>query len=347
MSEVNNAVNSVKIEEKRNPLCEWIPSGFLLSWEKWKEAWEASNVVDTRIKDSYSDFLRGSYVKISLLHHLMTEDNCCIKYPDTIFFLLDLADGHETDKNLMTSDERNSFVKHSIYFWGDRMNNWSVRREVSKKAFAVLCEICFKKNLWYQMFYDDRFFDKIVWFFRKGDFSGNGKIMNCFFTSSSCISEHHQNIVYAFLFDFARLGWEFSGEVMNHFEKKWGFKKEIENKMISLRPHLVRILDGLNKIHWLYGKELDEATVSELEKIVFEQELYLFSKDDEREVFRKPDNLEEAVYGKSKAAIALLIHKNNKQVVENHRRSLNLSRRVERAQRIIEKVSGKMKKINS
>ena len=229
--------------------------------------------------------------KLGLLHSLTLKGYEWSGSPDTVMFLIDIADGFRNPSR---------FEKRFM----DDTNDVQM---VARKAFEVLCECFFRKGtddclregdcFWSDLLGNDRFTEKVVWFFRVSVF---GLLYNGAGARAFATQNQSEKICRDFLKNFVGLGW-----------KCVGFD-DISDKRIALRPFFIRVLYQLGNLYWLFGKELDEDSIRELKTIALPSDgfsCYILPRESVYGQSSRPaTTIEEAALGGSQAARVLVIY---------------------------------------
>ncbi len=288
---MSNVVSTKSVEEAKpvHPLANFMPTSFQ-SFDDWLARWNSATVTQERL---------------GLLHCMQTIEYWLEKTEQSVFFLLDVANGWETG---------NPFRCYHRHYNADDINK--SREIISRKAFDVLCVKLFASGkqdyppLWWWMLEKQETFDKLL------NFCGP-EARNYYKPFAGGQVSHQVEVYGSFLQEFSRLGWTYSrrsnrqGEVAN--------EDEIRARLVAARPQFIDILRYLGQLNWLnrpmgcYGgdfPELDKPSISKLREIVFETELLLPPQDfhSPAEHSRKPKNLREAILGASVAAEVLVLN---------------------------------------
>ena len=269
-----------------HPLANLYPTAFQ-SFDEWLARWNSTTVL---------------WEKLGLLHCLQTMEYWLKGREQTVFFLLNVADGHRTT---------NPFYRHSDYISESGIEGC---KAISRKAFDVLCAKLFnpgKENyppLWWWMLEEQETFDKLLWFCNSDNYSppyDEKKV------------SHQTEIFGGFLREFSRLGWTY-----NPTQRSFDRAVDVENirvRMIAARPRFIEILHWIRQLRWLNKPnsafssdfpELDQACLAKLREIAFREDLPLPARDINASsmVCSRPKTLREAICGGSIAAEIIVLH---------------------------------------
>ena len=294
--------NGGQIVEETHPLLESSQDVFRSS-EEWLTAWDEATFLAERL---------------GLLHSLTTE-NGWWQNSELVSLLLKIADGYGTEDSFITQSEREF---RNLCSYTSAMKN---RQVIAEKAFLVLCLRFFgydnkksERPLWWWMLEDEVLFQRVLWFFRQEKL---GKARNCEILDwESPGTNHQKQIMKKFLRDFAHLGWEahsFSFAFTAEDEK---INKPIWDRLTASRPNFINILYELRELDWLNVQELDIESLKKLAEIAMSN-YYSFPPTifGRGTSYRKPDSVEEAMFGGSVPAQIVLLYR----IREKIRRRLN------------------------
>lgn len=276
------------------------------SFQQWKDRWDAA------------EFIKE---KLGLLHCLAGGGRDGGLSKDAASFALEVADGYRYAAN-----------------FGENAGTYQEALQgIAKKAMAVLCAKFFPHDLWIDVITDHGLFDKVLWFLRDDRL---GYPYN-YCPLGRCLPESHHCILDAFVYDFAKLGWEYHDVVARYSIR---LSPDDERRIISARPRFIRILDAIRKLGWLNRSEiqLDRPSIAKLTQLAMEKKCYLppASVDEDSDNLRPPATLEEALLGGSVAAQIVILNRVRRQETARlkrmFRQSLKQQKANDRARRLAE-----------
>jgi len=285
------SVKLVEVKKPQHPLADLIPTCFQ-SFDEWLARWNSTTVLGERL---------------GLLHCLQVMDYWPKEREQSVFFLLDVANGH------LTGEPFRYRTWHD-YYTGHINKN---RETISRKAFDVLCVKLFASGkegyppLWWWTLAKQETFDKILQFCepKAGNYDRpyDGKK-----------GSHQAEVFGGFLQEFTRLGWAYNGRSRFYRDDQTENVEEIEARMVVARPQFIEIINYLGQLNWLnrpmsdFGSgfpALDSACLAKLKDIAFRSELLLPQQDYHASIGRrKAKTLHEAIRGGSVAAEILVLH---------------------------------------
>ncbi|MEN9613822.1 MAG: hypothetical protein RLZZ347_129 [Candidatus Parcubacteria bacterium] len=268
--------------------------------------------------------------RLGLLHSLTLEHEYDRR--EVIPFLLLVADGFKDLENFR--DPTKKFQPLSTESKRLRGMSYAERQRIlAKKAFAILCDQLFAEDKenhhyshdvtrrfkWWWILNDSPMFDLVLNFFPVDDRYGN--LRNGYRTDTSESKSRQAEIVSSFLFEFAQAGWKFT-----RFGDRWCDEDEaIKARLVTARPRFIEILDYLNQVSWLIGRQLDPESVKKLTELALGREIRLPQEKVGCENRRKPKTLEEALLGHSPAAEVLILDAISDTAVARFQASYNAS----------------------
>ncbi len=275
---------------------------YLKNWKEWKVRWE---------KEHRVEFLH------SLLHfgfNIPVED--LNEVGDRLHLYLEIADNNEYSTVFSRGEEEG--VQYYAYFEGCTTftkkairGKAEFRQMLSRKAFEVLCQKFFKDTSenydlpsWLRGILAPGVLEKILWFFR-GKERGNLVNINYF-------ADHHMKTAIEFADELCFFVWDAVNYRENAFRPKLG-RENIE-MLRSFLPQIIETLNNLGSIDFLLKKDryeyVSEDHLTLLKELALKEELPFPSISVNSRYgteFRKPKDIDEAVYGRSQAAKVLLL----------------------------------------
>lgn len=274
---------------------------YIRNWDEWKKQWQLANLVELRLGLLHLGF----GISLEDIPGQPRENGACTKRGvDRICLYLDLADGHLERMRFIKSHE-NLQPDPRIRSAVGRTDAASLRQEISKKAFGVLCTDIFlrfdanpfptSKSSPLGHWSDPAALRKFLWFFRPTGTStlynveniGNGKNIRAEAATSFALW------LCRFLLGI---------DEKRHFPE---LQKELGEQLFSeFRPKAIEILATLNKLDILIQGNFqpDLQSLLTLKKLAMDT---LFPNDSASA--RETRTLEEAVASGSPAARVLLV----------------------------------------
>lgn len=275
-----------KVVGAHNPLLDIVPGKFE-SFKNWKERWDATFILAERL---------------GLLYYFTMESGWFYKeQAELVSFLMEIADGHRHTSNFQTSGERFD------YHGEDIAKN---RQKIAEKAFAVLCTKFFKAGerydnepLWWWMLGNDAVFQKVLWFLRLDDTFGSNQARNHDFYADKL--SHPHDVFRRFINEFIELGWEEDSPI----NRSYGSPDDAAlARLVVARPLFIELLNNQRNLNWLNRRSLDAASIKKLTEIAMSHELHMPPCEAaQRNTYRKPKTLEEAILGGSAAAQVIIL----------------------------------------
>lgn len=281
----------MQYQTKTHPLQE-IQVAHIETWEEWKRLWGATR---------HAEMLHG------LLHVGFDISGNQGDAAERVCTYLGLADGHAlvADSAFWRPNETQERGMERRTILGA-----DLRRALAQKAFQMLCQKFFRNTYvedrgripsWARLATHPEVLRKLVWFFRLDDRWGIPNLQ------APAIPVHHLGLARTFVRDLAVFAWE--------CETRGWYQGEISDEMIEVfrtaRPDMLSLLFGLRQLEILLSLdrryELNQGCMERLGELAMSYELYLPSVGSSGQEFRKPDTLEEACLGDSKAAQVLLV----------------------------------------
>ncbi|OGZ79394.1 MAG: hypothetical protein A2528_03760 [Candidatus Staskawiczbacteria bacterium RIFOXYD2_FULL_37_9] len=306
-------------EASKHPLEGLCPSD-IQAFADWKSRWDGTPVLGE---------------KLGLLHCLQV-----MKYwPDTrkqtVFFLLDIANGYRTGKPFHNWQGYNaSEINEGLDM-------------ISKKAFDVLCVRLFAptKNdypsQWKWMLVTQETFEKLLQFCLP-------EAENYRLPYDGEQVSHQTEVFGRFLLEFSQLGWVHDFSPSEFSRNKDVNLAEIRARLIAARPQFMEILRYIRQLSRLNKPmrdfsnefpELDGACLKKLKEMAFRASLNLpWQEVGATAYFRKPETLHEAILGGSVAAEILVINsirqKEKKRIHALYEESLHRRHELDRQQEL-------------